>query len=419
MRLKIILLTAAMIMAAVTACKPGARSAAQITVINNKIEIDTALKNYAEEYEKKTGVRVIVRSFGSDAHFAPYVTAMFNAGIEPEILIIEGTAGYEEAKRAGRVTDLSGEPWVNDTDVAFIDPENGMVAGFPVAIEGWGLAYNKPLLDKAGIDPSTLVNVTAIRNAFAKIESMKNELDIDDVVSMTAGPGMTWVTGLHGINAYLSLGLPHNDSSRYIDKLLNRQIDTDRLTKFAEYYDLLFGYSNRNMLLAGNYDQQLSDFANGKNVFIHQGNWIDPALRELGAAFEMGYIPHAFLNETTDGIFVSAPSWYIVNAKSKNIEEAKMFLAAIAGTQEGHDYMVNKAGMVPAFKSVTLRPAGYLSRAVQDWVRQGKIYAWHQYEMPETFGMNTLGPIFHQLASGRIDTGEFVRLFTNAVLTQP
>jgi raffinose/stachyose/melibiose transport system substrate-binding protein len=340
---------------------------------------------------------------------------MFNSGTEPEIFVIEGKAGYEDARGAGRFADLSNEPWVKDTDVAYLDPADGKVIGFPVAIEGWGLGYNKALLAKAGIDPATLTNVGAIKAAFEKIDSMKSALGIDAVVSMVAGPGMTWVTGLHGVNAYLTLGLPYNNSTRYIDMLLKGQVDSPRLAKYAEYYNLLFKYANRNTLLTGGYDQQLGDYAIGKTVFVHQGNWVDPTFKDLGITFEMGYIPHAFLDENTDGIFVGAPSWYLVNPKSKNVDEAKKFLVAMSGTPEGHDYMVNKAGMVPAFKSVKLSPDGQLSKAVQEWSSQGKIYAWQQNEMPDGFGMNTLGPIFHQMASGQIDPQGFVRLFTAAV----
>ena len=398
-------------------CKPRSGDIAEITLVNNKIEIDAALKSYAAEYEKQTGIKVIIRSFGGDSPYNPNISAMFNSGYEPEIFVIENRNRYEDAKRHNRVTDLSNEPWVKDTDVAYIDSENGKVTGFPVAIEGWGLGYNKELLDKAGIDPAALVNAAAVKSAFEKIDSIKDELGIDAVVSMIAGYGATWVTGLHGVNAYLTLGLPYNDSAKYIDMMLNKQVDAARLARFAEYYNVLFKYSKKDILLTGRYDRQIEDFANGKTVFIHQGNWIDPALRNLNASFEMGYIPHAFLDETTDGIFVGAPSWYVVNARSKNIEEAKKFLAAMASTTQGHDYMVNKAGMVPAFKSVTLRPAGHFSMAVQDWAGKGKIYAWQQNQMPDNFGANVLGPIFLQMASGQIDTQGFVKLFTNEVYT--
>jgi raffinose/stachyose/melibiose transport system substrate-binding protein len=415
-RILFVLMAAVMIAGVFAACK-SKTGGQEITLVSNKIEIDAALKAYAAVYEKQTGVKVNVRSFGGESPYAPNLTSMFNSGTEPEIFVIEGKAGYEDAKRSGRITDLSGEPWVKDTDVAYIDPADGKIIGFPVAIEGWGLGYNKALLARAGIDPKTLVNVAAIKAAFAKIDSMKNELGLEAVVSMVAGPGMTWVTGLHGVNAYLTLGLPYNNSTRYIDMMLSGQVDNARLTKFAEYYDLLFKYANRNTLLTGGYDQQLGDYAIGRTVFIHQGNWTDPTFQDLGITFEMGYVPHAYLDETTDGIFVGAPSWYLINAKAANIDEAKKFLTAMASTPEGHDYMVTKAGMVPAFKSVTLKPAGQLSIAVQEWASQGKIYAWQQNEMPDGFGMNTLGPIFHQMASGQIDTRRFVELFTSAVST--
>jgi raffinose/stachyose/melibiose transport system substrate-binding protein len=389
----------------------------EITVISNKIEIDAALKAYASVFQQQTGIKVNIKSFGGETPYAPNLSAMFNSGNEPEIFVIEGKAGYEDAKRSGRISDLSDEPWVKDTSVAYVDPADGKIIGFPVAVEGWGLGYNKALLAKAGIDPKTLINVAAIKAAFEKIDSQKSQLGIDAVVSMVAGPGMTWVTGLHGFNAYLALGLPYNDSTKYIDMLLNGQVDTPRLTKYAEYYNLLFKYANKNTLLTGGYDQQIGDYAIGKTVFIHQGNWTDPTFKDLGITFEMGYVPHAFLDENTDGIFVGAPSWYLVNPKSKNVADAKKFLITMSSTQEGQDYMVNKAGMVPAFKSCRLQPEGQLSKAVQEWSNEGKIYAWQQNERPDGFGMGTLGPIFHQMAAGQIDPQGFVRLATEAVKT--
>ena len=391
--------------------------AKEITFLNGKIEIDAALKDYAVVYERQSGVRVNVRSFGGETSFSTNLTAILNSGTEPELYQMEGKAEFENSKRSNRLSDLSNELWVRDTDVAYIDPTNGQVVGFPVAIEGWGLGYNKALLDRAGINPTTLTNVNAIRAAFERLDSMKAQLGIDAVVSMAAGPGMTWVTGNHGMNAYLALGLPYNNSTRYLDMLLSGQVDTPRLTAFAEYYDMLFRYASRNTLLTGGYDQQLGDFAIGRTVFIHQGNWTDPTFQELGVSFEMGYIPHAFLTETTDGIFVGAPSFYIVNARASadGIAEAKKFLIAMAGTPEGHDYMVNKAGMVPAFKSVRLSPSGQFSRAVQQWSAQGKIYAWQQNDMPDGFGMDIMGPIFLQMAAGQINTQDFVRLATEAV----
>ncbi len=393
---------------------PAPAGVKEITLVSNKIEIDAALKEYAATYEAQSGVKVTVKSFGGETPYAPAFTSMLQSGVEPELYVIEGKSGYEDAVKGGRFTDLSDQPWVADTDVAF-KHSDGKVIGFPVAVEGWGLGYNKALLAKAGVDPATMTNIAGVKAAFDTINSKKAELGIDAVVSMAAGSGMTWVTGLHAVNAYLTLGLPYDDSRKYIDMMLNKQVDTARLTKYAEYIDLLFKNANKSTLLTGGYDQQLGDFAVEKTVFIHQGNWVDPTFKELGVTFEMGYVPHAYLDETTDGIFVGAPSWYLVNAKAPGVAEAKAFLTAMASTPEGHSYMVEKAGMVPAFKSVTLKPAGPLSQAVQEWLSKGKIYSWMQNDMPNGFGMNTLGPIYGQFAAGDIDTAKFVELFSTAV----
>ena len=401
-----------------SACRRGGRDEpVGILLVSNKIEIDEALRAHAAIFEAETGIRVAIRTFGGEVPYAPNLSAMFQAGVEPEIFIFEGRTGYDEARRSGRITDLSGEPWVRDTDLAYVS--GTAIVGFPVAIEGWGLGYNRELLRRAGVDPATMVNIAGVRAAFEKIEAARDYLGIDAVVSMVAGPGMTWVTGLHAVNAYLTLGLPYYDADRYIDMLNSGLVDARRLTYFAEYMDLLFRHSVRDTLLTGGYYQQLDDFVLGRTVFIHQGNWTDPILARRGVDFGMGFVPHAFLPETTDGIFIGAPAFYMVNAKSPNVEQAKKFLRHMTATPEGHYYMVNRAGMVSAFGSVELRPPGQFSRAVIEWMESGRRFAWRQNEMPEDFGMDVLGPIFHRLAYGSIDVAEFVRLFAEAVAAKP
>jgi len=291
--------------------------------------------------------------------------------------------------------------------------------GFPVAIEGYGLGYNVELLSKAGIDPATLTNFAAIQAAFEKLDGMKEELGIDAVLAMlcSVATGQTWVTGLHNINVYLTGGLDYDDTS-IIDLMLEGKVDEARFVDYARYVALLFQYSDQNVLLTGNYDAQAEAFASGKTVFIHQGNWLDPTLATLGADFAMGYAPHPFLDQDTDGIFMAPPSWYAV-CEGPNAEDAKAFLATMASSADGHDYMVAKAGMVPAFKSVALQPDGPLSKALTEWSSVGKIYNWQQYKMPDGFGMNTLGPIYELLANGTIDQAQFVEMMKATIETIP
>ncbi|MBR1607967.1 MAG: extracellular solute-binding protein, partial [Clostridia bacterium] len=174
----------------------GATSAlADLVIVQNKVEIDAALQEYAKLYTEKTGVPVKVISGGGSSDYNTVLKNEMAQDRQPDIFVFEGPSGYEMWK--DRIVDMAGADWTANTSMAYMDGDK--VVGFPVAIEGYGLAYNKEILDKAGIDPATLTTVDAYKAAFEKLDSMKAELGLDMVVSMVAGTSqnMTWVTGLH------------------------------------------------------------------------------------------------------------------------------------------------------------------------------------------------------------------------------
>ena len=403
-KLVALLLAAMMVLAATGAL-------ADIVICQNKVEITAALEEFAKVYEAKTGVPVKVITGGGSSDYNTVLKAEMQSGREPDIWVIEGPTGYE--LWGDKIADQAGAEWTQYTAAAYMDGDK--VVGFPVAVEGYGLAYNADILAKAGIDPATLTNYDAYAAAFEKLDSMKAELGLDMVVSMVAGTttGMTWVTGLHNFNVYLTVGNQRNDTT-YIDQVLAGQVDAERFHQYCQYVALIFKYSDPDMLINGTQDSQLAAFANGKAAFYHQGNWMDPSLMQLNPSFKIAYAPHAFLHEDTDGILVNPPSWYVVNANG-NKDEAIAFLNFLATSEEGADYMVNKAAMVPAFTNVTLSPATPLSKSVMDWNAAGKTYDWQQYKLPDGFGMGTLGPIYELLASGAVDVDTFETMMKDAI----
>ncbi|MBQ6256626.1 MAG: extracellular solute-binding protein, partial [Clostridia bacterium] len=299
---------------------------ADIVICQNKVEIDPAMQEYAKLYTEKTGVPVKVITGGGSSDYNTVLKAEMQSGREPDIWVIEGPSGYELWK--DKIADQAGAEWTKYTAAAYMDGDK--VVGFPVAVEGYGLAYNKSILDKAGIDPATLTNFDALKAAFEKLDSMKGELGLDMVVSMVAGTttGMTWVTGLHNFNVYLTVGNERNDTT-YIDQVLEGKVDEERFHQYCQYVALLFQYSTQDMLLNGTQDAQMVAFLNGKAAFYHQGNWMDPNILKLPPVdFEIGYCPHAFLHEDTDGVIAFTPSWYVVNVNG-NVDEAKAYLDAL------------------------------------------------------------------------------------------
>lgn len=391
---------------------------ATVSMFQLKVEIDPALQAYAKKYTEATpGVTVKVETLGGGADYAGAMKAKLQANQMPDIFVVEGQGGYDLWK--DYIADLSDQPWVKDTDLAF--KNDGKVVGFPVAIEGFGLAYNADILQKAGVDPASLKNFSAIKKAFETVESKKAELGLDSVVSMAASVagGMWWVAAQHNLCVYWGGGLGFDDTS-VIDKALKGEIDTERFTEYANYLKLLFDYSDKNILLNGNYDAQVGAFAQGKAAFLHQGNWVDPNMKQLNVTFKMGYAPHAFSDKADQtGLYLFAPSWYVVNSKSPNAEAAKAFLTAMATTPDGHDYMVKQAGMIPAFKSVTLKPEGQLSQALMEANAKGGNYGVFFGKLPDGTGQNVFGPIYDLFAQDTSKTKEFIQDMTDAIAELP
>ncbi len=388
-----------------------------LILFQNKVEIDTVLSTYAEDWAEENGVNVEIKTCGGDScAYGTQILAEFQGDEQPDIFVIEGMGGYLDYE--DKILDLTGQAWALNTDLEFA--VDGKTYGFPVAVEGWGMAYNEDILTAAGVDPDDLTSQAAYETAFQTIEDYYTaEGDTDSVVlSMAAAAGMTWVTGLHNFNGYLSAGLAYTDSS-VIDDVNDGIVDTARFAEYADWVELLFTWGDEDILLVGGYDEQVGKFADGEAAFLHQGNWTDSSYAD--SDFDMGYAPHAVMATGNDSIFIGAPSFYVINKDSDNIVEAKQFLNDLASTSEGHDYMVNEANMVPAFNSVTLVPATPLSAAVLEWNQAGNAYAWWQNDMPSGFGMDTLGPIYElyakgvKEAAGGIDKAAFIAQMTAAI----
>lgn len=409
---KLVAIALALTMVAGMAFASGSQEdSASITLMQNKPEIDAMLQEYGAAWSDSTGIDITIKSVGgsSGTSLGQQLRADYAAGEMPDIFVIAGIEDYREWESL--ILDLSDQDWVNDTSVAFT--VDGTVYGFPVAVEGWGMAYNAEILEAAGVDPTDLTNLDAYREAFATIDAQKDELGIDSVVSMAASADMGWVTAHHNFNSLLSNGLPYGDMS-VVNELKAGNVDQERLSQYADWVELLFEYADPAILTTGNYDAQVGAFATGQAAFLHQGNWVDPNMESANATFPMAFAPHGSLEEDTDGIFVSAPSFYVVNAESDNIDAALQFLSDMVYTEAGQNFMVNEAGMIPAYGNISMNPAGQLSRSVQEWAGDGNVYSWNQYQFSGEFRDQVLAPIYNRFATGQIDKAEFIDLMTRA-----
>src|SRR5699024_5838188 len=142
---------------------------------------------------------------------------------------------------------------------------------------------------------------------------------------------------------------------------------------YADWVELLFNYTDPQMLTVGTQDDMDIAFASGQTAFLHQGNWKDPNLAELEADFAMGFIPYqTSREEAADGLFIGAPSYYVVNKDTGALDSINKFFEDMVATPEGQDYMVNQANMISPFASTEETPSAPLSGFLAEWVAAEK-----------------------------------------------
>jgi raffinose/stachyose/melibiose transport system substrate-binding protein len=97
--------------------------------------------------------------------------ALYAAGNAPTLFMDKITSLL---KIRDKLVDLSDEKWAKDiiaTSAMDLAKPAGKLIAFPATVEGFGLIYNKSLLDKAHVDPKTIKTRKDLAAAFEKVKA--------------------------------------------------------------------------------------------------------------------------------------------------------------------------------------------------------------------------------------------------------
>nr|WP_159882649.1 ABC transporter substrate-binding protein [Paenibacillus puerhi] len=357
----------------------AASKAVEITLLNSKGEIQEQLEEAANTF-KKDNPGISVEILTTAAGNSPFERAstLYASGNPPTITMLDPS---DVTKFKDRILDLSKEKWVADAIDNSLTKEDGKVLDFPFAVEGFAFIYNKQVLDKAvggSFDPASIKTRDDLESLFKQIEaSGKGALHISP---------MDWSLGAHYLNfLYADQSKDYAQVEKFIADLRAGHVKLSNNTIFnglIDTFDIMMKYNKEKASpLTPPYEKGAEAVAKGEVGLWFMGNWAWPNIKGFDTANgQYGFLPVPISNNANDygnSQIATAVTKRLVVDKERSTPEqqdaAKKFLEWLVYEKNGQDFLVNKANIIPAFKTVTLEPQDPLAKSIKDYMAKGQM----------------------------------------------
>lgn len=388
-------------------------SGTNITLLNSKAEIQTALEEMADIFEEKSGVHIEVMPISDDSPYTK-VVSLYNSGTPPTLSILDTTDVIALAEE--KAADLSGEMWTEEAE-NYLTKINDKVYSLPLCIEGRGIIYNKAAIEAAlgqTFDPSAIKT----QDDFVEVLNQLVEAGIEKPISVAKED---WSLGAHQLQyIYETYDGTSNGAQEVINKIKSGEMDLrnyNRMTDFLNMFDILKEYNvAKGDPLGADYDEMAIDLVDGKTVFWLNGNWAWPNLEEAGAneEDEYGFLPVFMNNDETDfanQMIQASPSKQIMLdgqiATETEQAVAKEFLNWMVYSEIGQQMLVKTCNLIPPFQNNPYEPSDPLSRDIYEKVREGK--AFNASAIVPNDHWSVLGAAMQKYLANRSDREELIQ----------
>ena len=345
--------------------------------------------------------------------FLQNVTPMYAAKNAPTIMYTL----QEIPDMADKVMDWKGSKLASLVSPSLLEAATvgGKLVGVPSTAEAFGLLYNKKVLDKAGVDPTTIKTRAQLEVAFKKVKASNK-----GVVRFSS---IWWSLGAHFTNIYFAnSGATHEDRLKVLDGLAD---GTKKLASDATFQNYLstFALLNKYNQAKPNttdteYDLSVADLASGKAGFWFMGNWAEPNLLTASPTTDFGIMPLPISNNTKDAgnksISVGVPGYFMIDKEQSTAAEragAMDFLEWLYTTPEGQKRVagpVDQGGMnfIPVYKGFTVKPKTFMANEISKYVVAGNTLEWINTYYPAG-GQDLYGASGQKLMAGKISGTDY------------
>lgn len=372
------------------------KDADKIVIFQSKVEISDQLEECAKAYTDETGVQVEVWGTTGDDYLQQLKIKLGN-NQGPTVFSL--APGSESDDLKAYLADLSDLSFVGDIADNMANVIDGKVVGIPYTMEGFGVVYNKSLID-----------ASKVTNYDSFVQMLKDQ-KAAGINGFSLSQESYFLIG-HILNTPFALQADPDD---YIKKLVAGEVkmqDTPEFVEFAKFMEAI--RDNTNNPLEVNYDSETGDFATGKTASIHQGNWCYSMFKDYDVNFDMGIMPLPISGN--DKIAVSVPSCWYVNSQASagEIQAGKDFINWLYTSDTGKKYLMEKFGFIPVLKSMTSTQLDPLSQAVADYAAQGKTISWPMSKWPSGIVDVYLVPVAQEFFTTKMTGTELLEKLTDA-----
>ncbi len=408
----------------------NAQTVKEIRYLNFKPEIAEVYDEIAAEYKKETGVNLIVETAASGTYEST-LTARMATSDAPTIFQINGPIGYTSwAEYCADLSDTELYKHLKDKNLAIT--ANGKVYGIPYVVEGYGIIYNKKILDAYFElpDKSTKYNsvdeITSFNTLKAVVEDMqknKEKLGIQGVFAATSlKTGEDWRWQTHLMNIPLSVEF----SDKGIDLTGDgyKTIDFSYSDNFKNIFDLYINNSTTDKKQLGTLDvtSSMAEFALGKCAMVQNGNWGASQILDVSgntvAAENIKFLPiyMGIPGEENTGLCIGTENFICINAKASEAEQkaAADFLYWLFSSEKGKKYVTERLGFISPFDTFSQdeTPDDPLAREIVRWMNMDNVtnIPWNFTVFPSLNYKDSLGAALLKYAQGSMSWDEVKKI---------
>jgi len=366
-----ILLSVTCFMTAFVMAGCGEKETSQVYFLNFKPESASVYEELAKKYKEETGVTVKVVTAAANSYEQTLKSEIAKSDA-PTIFQVNGPIGYDAwDDYCLNIKDSKLYSYLSDKSLAIHD--DGGVYAIPYVVEGYGIIYNKAILDKyfALKDKKTDVDsVDKIKNFStlkAVVEDMtknRDKLGIKGAfasTSLASGEDWRWQTHLLNVPLYYEMIKNHPDKDPTLALLDADTIEHKYSENYKNLFDLYINNSATAKTLLGSKSvaDSMAEFALGEVAMVQNGNWgwsqIEGVKGNTVKESDIGMLPlyTGIDGEENQGICIGTENYFAINKNAtKEQQKASLdFLEWLFSSETGKKYVTEKLGFITPFNT--------------------------------------------------------------------